>query len=98
VDAADTVDPLTLVARYRSRLQQVRRDPRALISPAATRRACLHERCALIDEVLCDLWQSLHLPASLALLAVGGYGRGELYPASDVDLLLLLPAAARRRS
>ena len=52
----------------------------------------LRERCCLIDHVLCDLWQGLDLPPSLALLAVGGYGRGELYPASDVDLLLLLPA------
>ena len=51
----------------------------------------LHERCQLIDGVLCDLWQALELPSSLALVAVGGYGRGELYPASDVDILLLLP-------
>jgi [protein-PII] uridylyltransferase len=50
----------------------------------------LHERCQLIDGVLCDLWQALELPSSLALVAVGGYGRGELYPASDVDILLLL--------
>ncbi|WP_291992470.1 [protein-PII] uridylyltransferase [Candidatus Accumulibacter sp. ACC003] len=52
----------------------------------------LAERCRLIDDVLGELWRALDLPPSLALLAVGGYGRGELYPASDVDLLILLPA------
>ncbi|WP_300340596.1 [protein-PII] uridylyltransferase [Accumulibacter sp.] len=88
---AETVDLQTLVARYRSRLQlgQTTIRERYLADGDAPR--LLRERCRLIDEVLCDLWQALHLPVSLALLAVGGYGRGELYPASDVDLLLLLP-------
>jgi [protein-PII] uridylyltransferase len=54
----------------------------------------LHQRCRLIDEVLCKLWHELAMPPSLALIAVGGYGRGELYPASDVDLLILLPEQA----
>ncbi|TXI79278.1 MAG: [protein-PII] uridylyltransferase [Flavobacteriales bacterium] len=53
--------------------------------------ALLHARCRLVDELLGEIWQALALPPSLALLAVGGYGRGELYPASDVDLLILLP-------
>lgn len=44
----------------------------------------------LIDRYLCHIWQQLDLPKGLALIAVGGYGRGELYPKSDIDLLILL--------
>ena len=54
-------------------------------------RAVLHGHRRLVDRVLKDLWRQLRMPASLALLAVGGYGRGELYPHSDVDVLVLLP-------
>jgi len=56
--------------------------------------ALLRDRCQQVDAVLEKLWQSLDFPASLAFAAVGGYGRGELYPASDIDLLILLPQEA----
>ncbi len=43
-----------------------------------------------VDILFRRIWQSADLPRAAALVAVGGYGRGELYPHSDVDVLILL--------
>ncbi len=53
----------------------------------------VHLRAALVDELLRWLWRSHldELADAIGLVAVGGYGRGELHPGSDVDVLVLLP-------
>ena len=55
----------------------------------------VHARAALIDAILKGLWQRFCCGGMhrWALVAVGGYGRGELHPCSDIDILLLVPAA-----
>ena len=55
-------------------------------------RHLLAGRTAVVDLVLARLWRAEGEPfEGLALVAVGGYGRAELHPHSDIDLTILLP-------
>jgi [protein-PII] uridylyltransferase len=53
----------------------------------------------LIDRILRGLWRDIQPASRAALVATGGYGRGELFPCSDIDILVLLaqdPSPAER--
>ncbi|WP_323754725.1 [protein-PII] uridylyltransferase [Marinobacter sp.] len=54
-------------------------------------RTLVHTRATTVDTVLRLIWNRYPFSSSpdIALVAVGGYGRGELHPHSDIDLLIL---------
>lgn len=58
----------------------------------------LRDRARAVDVLVRDAWsRCIADDASLALFAVGGYGRGELYPQSDIDLLVLADVDAQAK-
>ena len=51
----------------------------------------LRQLSQLVDGLLIQLWRHAGFADDLCLAAVGGFGRGQLFPHSDVDVLVLLP-------
>ncbi len=77
----------------RAELDTANADMRARFLAGESVVTLVHERAAVVDSIVTQLWQQ-HAPDctdTAAVIAVGGYGRGELHPYSDVDILVLLP-------
>ncbi|MGY8527434.1 [protein-PII] uridylyltransferase [Paracidovorax citrulli] len=91
--AMDTSPELLLATRVRDRLKASKQALCEAFTAGGAVGTLLARTGQAVDAALIECWHGLGLPADSALVAVGGYGRGELFPHSDVDVLLLLPAA-----
>jgi [protein-PII] uridylyltransferase len=88
--AASESDTRAFIAETRTTLREGQQHLREAYELTGKAVPLLNGRARLVDGVLRNIWRRLAMPAEVALVAVGGYGRGELYPASDVDLLFLV--------
>ena len=79
------------VAHWRGLLQHGRAELQQAYLDNNNATSLLRGHSRLVDELLKAIWRQLSPPTSISLVAVGGYGRKQLYPGSDVDLLILLP-------
>ncbi|MCQ9379482.1 [protein-PII] uridylyltransferase [Methyloversatilis sp. XJ19-49] len=93
MDAPAGTDALRLLAAtLRAELSAAQQRLRETFERDGNSQRLLRDRARAVDAALRQLWAAAGMPRTAALVAVGGYGRGELYPASDVDLLFLTPS------
>lgn len=93
-DLEKTLEPSELIAAFRAALKNLNNQLHKNFEQQMAIEELVNYRSVVIDKILIQLWQYyLQQDAdTLVLLAVGGYGRAELLPGSDIDLMILLPS------
>lgn len=83
------------VAQVRPVLQRFHENLKTAFFEGLSAEEVVHARAKAVDAVVCEVWRLFELDHSdHTVLAVGGYGRGELHPYSDVDISILTTDSA----
>lgn len=85
-----TIGNPALLAELRLTLLNTQKDLAEAYLSQPDCRTYLRARSDLVDRTIDALWQQAEMPQDSALIAVGGYGRRELFPYSDIDVLIAL--------
>jgi [protein-PII] uridylyltransferase len=87
--------------RMRDSYQKDTADLRLVFERSRDGSASIRRRSSLVDKVVRQLWNELAEnqadAASIVIVATGGFGRKELFPYSDVDILFLCPSDSVER-
>ncbi|PAU52770.1 [protein-PII] uridylyltransferase [Pseudomonas sp. PIC25] len=80
------------IAAFKKAIRQAREVLDARFQAGRDIRRLVEDRAWFVDQILSAAWDRFDWSedADISLVAVGGYGRGELHPFSDIDLLILL--------
>jgi len=92
-------DTTKLIPLFRDTLKQSRENLKSRFEANAPPDQLVHNFAKTVDQLLIRAWHFFigSDEEKIALVAVGGYGRGELHPASDIDLLILLKGNQHER-
>jgi len=90
--AAQTLSPHGRIDAWKEKLAERKHRLRQEFQTRQAPLELLRAHSAVIDRLLKEVWASQEMRRDAALVAVGGYGRRQLFPSSDIDLLILLPA------
>ena len=84
--------PDKVITHFRSALNRAHDELSERFWAGRSATELVYMQAQFIDEILRHAWQHFFSATdkNIALVAVGGYGRGELHPHSDIDLLILL--------
>lgn len=88
-------NPEQLLSLLKQTIQKGQQALKQAFEADADTLALVNTRASFIDQLLINVfnYHFTDCDQSIALIAVGGYGRGELHPASDIDLMFLLKEA-----